>query len=194
MKFCTRCKIEDGPFATIHNHHINGVHNDNRPENKLPLCANCHETLHLERWDLSDISLPSVKLPPKYTKGRPPIKTGMKISTLIKTHRLENLSPLERMLVLIKSEIYIERDDLASIKIENIGIKSISYVEVKTKNTVIKSISDALFMEFQHYIKNHTSDGQKYLFSPLQKTHHSGHMSGKSIFNILKNLSRSVSQ
>lgn len=65
MKTCARCGIEDGQFASIHEHHINGDHKDNRPENKMFLCANCHMTLHWRRWKLSDIGLPDVELPRK---------------------------------------------------------------------------------------------------------------------------------
>ena len=59
-KVCARCKIEDGPFASIHEHHKNGIHEDNRPENKMDLCANCHATLHWKRWKLSDIGMEDV--------------------------------------------------------------------------------------------------------------------------------------
>jgi hypothetical protein len=62
IKFCIRCGLEDGPLATIHEHHKNGNHRDNRPENKIFLCANCHMTLHWKRWKLSDIGLLDVEI------------------------------------------------------------------------------------------------------------------------------------
>ena len=62
MKNCARCNLEDGHLATIHEHHKNGNHNDDRLENKIFLCANCHMTLHWNRWKLSDIGLADVEI------------------------------------------------------------------------------------------------------------------------------------
>jgi len=62
VKKCARCNLEDGPFATIHQHHKNGNHKDDRPENKIFLCANCHMTLHWNRWKLSDIGLIDIEI------------------------------------------------------------------------------------------------------------------------------------
>lgn len=67
MRVCTRCKLEDGKFVTVHEHHKNGDHEDNRPENKMDLCANCHMTLHWKRWKLSDIGLEDVEIISKRT-------------------------------------------------------------------------------------------------------------------------------
>jgi len=65
-KFCKRCGLEDGPNAAIHEHHLNGNHNDNLLENKIFLCANCHMTLHWKRWKLSDIGLPDIEIKRRY--------------------------------------------------------------------------------------------------------------------------------
>jgi regulator of replication initiation timing len=58
-KECYRCKLTDVD-APIHEHHKNGNHFDDRPENKMFLCANCHMMLHWKRWKLSDIGLEDV--------------------------------------------------------------------------------------------------------------------------------------
>lgn len=58
-RVCRRCGIESAP---IHVHHMNGDHCDDRPENKVLLCANCHFSLHYGHWKLSDIGLPDVAI------------------------------------------------------------------------------------------------------------------------------------
>lgn len=67
MKVCARCEIEDGVWASVHTHHKNGDHEDDRPENKVDLCANCHMTLHWKRWKLSDIGIENVDIVCKRT-------------------------------------------------------------------------------------------------------------------------------
>jgi hypothetical protein len=58
---CLKCGIDEIKGA-IHEHHLNGDHGDNSPENKILLCANCHHTLHWGRWKLSDIGYPDVEI------------------------------------------------------------------------------------------------------------------------------------
>ena len=44
---CKRCGYEKVP-GIVEVHHINGDHNDNRPENMEPLCPNCHAEAHFK--------------------------------------------------------------------------------------------------------------------------------------------------
>lgn len=60
MSPCLKCGIDEFK-APIHEHHLNRDHYDNRPENKILLCANCHMMLHWNRWKLSDVGLPEVE-------------------------------------------------------------------------------------------------------------------------------------
>jgi hypothetical protein len=61
MKECKRCRITSND-APIHEHHIDGNHTNDSPENKICLCANCHMTLHWKRWKLSDIGMLDVEI------------------------------------------------------------------------------------------------------------------------------------
>lgn len=61
MRHCLKCGIDDIK-GVIHEHHKNGNHDDNSPDNKMDLCANCHMTLHWKRWKLSDIGLEDVEI------------------------------------------------------------------------------------------------------------------------------------
>jgi biotin operon repressor len=47
---CYECKISEwrGKPLSLHLHHINGIHNDNRLDNLTLLCPNCHIQLHNE--------------------------------------------------------------------------------------------------------------------------------------------------
>ena len=197
IKKCARCKVEDGPYAVIHEHHINGNHDDNRPENKLHLCCNCHETLHLERWELSEIGLPNVKLPKNKRGGKHKYKTGMIISRkIISTDWFSKLPYEDRLMVYIKSEIDIPRDYLSSLEIQNIDfyMMSISYVETRNNNRIrCKFVSENLITIIKDYIKNNTVANQKYLFPPRQSKYNTtGHISDKMIFNIFNNLSKKL--
>ena len=46
-KECFRCKAKE-PITV---HHYNENHNDDRPENLVPMCANCHILLHTNGFD-----------------------------------------------------------------------------------------------------------------------------------------------
>jgi hypothetical protein len=61
MRTCVKCGIDD-INGVIHEHHKNGDHGDDRPENKMDLCANCHMSLHWKRWKLSDIGFEDVEI------------------------------------------------------------------------------------------------------------------------------------
>jgi hypothetical protein len=192
-KICRRCKVEDGPYAVIHEHHINGNHKDDRPENKLDLCCNCHETLHLERWELSEIGLPNVKLPKYRQSKKPKYKTGMIVSRkIISKDWFNELSPEDQLLVYIKSEIDISRDYLSSLEIQNIDfyMMSISYVETRNNDHIVCNfVSENLINIIRDYIMNNTTADQKYLFPPrLGKYNINGHMSDKMVFNIFNKL------
>ena len=43
---CERCGLTDKRCLCVH--HINGKHNDNRLENLMILCENCHKIIHYE--------------------------------------------------------------------------------------------------------------------------------------------------
>lgn len=43
---CTRCGFVPEHRCQLDVHHINGNHQDNRPENLTTLCANCHRLHH----------------------------------------------------------------------------------------------------------------------------------------------------
>ena len=43
---CTACAFVARHRSQFDVHHINGDHSDNRPENLVTLCANCHRLLH----------------------------------------------------------------------------------------------------------------------------------------------------
>lgn len=56
LKVCARCGFFEKQFA-IQNHHINGNHYDDRPENEIWICSECHEGLHHGKWDGSEIGI-----------------------------------------------------------------------------------------------------------------------------------------
>ncbi len=51
---CERCGYE-GEKCVIQIHHINKNHKDNRPENLIRLCSNCHVELHQNIWNLDEV-------------------------------------------------------------------------------------------------------------------------------------------
>jgi hypothetical protein len=61
MRECKRCGVSE-ENAPIHEHHINGNHYDDRLENKMLLCSNCHMMLHWKRWTLSDVGMEDVEI------------------------------------------------------------------------------------------------------------------------------------
>jgi integrase len=101
----------------------------------------------------------------------------------------------DKILVLVGFNLGLRRDDLVRLKIQDIDIKSgtLSYLEQK-KRSRIKTVplSDDLKHELDLYIKEHTAPDQEYLFPPRQKTHHCGHMSSKTAYNIFNGLCKKV--
>lgn len=51
---CKRCGYKEFSCG-IDIHHIDEDRANNKRENLLPLCANCHRALHAEKWGLKDI-------------------------------------------------------------------------------------------------------------------------------------------
>lgn len=52
--FCRRCKYKEF-LCSVHIHHIDKDRDNNKRENLIPLCANCHHGLHENLWDLSEL-------------------------------------------------------------------------------------------------------------------------------------------
>jgi hypothetical protein len=43
---CERCSLEPEKPVQLEGHHVNGDHDDNRQENIITLCCNCHRLVH----------------------------------------------------------------------------------------------------------------------------------------------------
>ena len=114
IKICRRCKVEDGPHAVIHKHHINGNHDDNRPENLIFLCANCHMTLHFKRWQLSDIGLENTKI--SKTRRSHLEKTDKQIRK--SERRRKSMLPKDEMGIL-KQKVFVLSNGIAYYKLNN---------------------------------------------------------------------------
>ena len=105
IRSCARCKITETE-APIHEHHKNGNHFDDRPENKMDLCANCHMTLHWNRWKLSDIGLEDIEI----LNFRPYYKE--KIPKKIEMVKEINELKINTEALLVGIEYYIRRTHL----------------------------------------------------------------------------------
>lgn len=101
----------------------------------------------------------------------------------------------DKILVMIGFTLGLRREDLVRIEIKNIDLKhkELSYLEKKKGNRIkVVPISDKLVQDLSLYIQAHTNPGQKYLFPPLQKTHHCDHMSSKTAYNRFNALCKKV--
>jgi len=46
-KIYKKCPICEKHFLKTHIHHINGIRKDDREENKIEICINCHRLIHI---------------------------------------------------------------------------------------------------------------------------------------------------
>ena len=46
-KIYKKCPICEKHFLKTHIHHINGIHEDDREENRIEICINCHRLIHV---------------------------------------------------------------------------------------------------------------------------------------------------
>ncbi len=55
---CARCGYDEYT-GSLHVHHVDTDRGDNRPENLVTLCANCHMALHRGVWGIEELGLDS---------------------------------------------------------------------------------------------------------------------------------------
>jgi len=46
LKDYKMCEVCDRTFLKLHLHHKNGIHSDNRINNRIFVCSNCHRAIH----------------------------------------------------------------------------------------------------------------------------------------------------